>query len=183
MNEITCDMCMDLMPLVKDGVASEDSVAAVRNHIASCENCRALFSGDAPPPVDTAKSFEKFYRRLQLFSAMVMMFGIFFGLSLTAGNGIFFGLSLTAGSGIFYNTIIMPVIGALGYVIFRKRALYFVPILLFVTHFATNLLGLVRGVEHLNFYSLLMWTFLYSIFALLGVVVAWLLHFAFRKER
>ena len=171
MNEITCDLCMDLMPLVKDGVASEDSVAAVRNHIASCENCRALFSGDAPPPVDTAKSFEKFYRRLQLFSAMVMMFGIFFG------------LSLTAGSGIFYNTIIMPVIGILGYVIFRKRALYFVPILLFVTHFVTNLLGMVRGVEHLDLYSLLMWTFLYSIFALLGVIVAWLLHFAFRKER
>ena len=171
MNEITCNLCMDLMPLVKDGVASEDSVCAVKNHIASCENCRALFSGDAPPPVDTAKSFEKFYRRLQLFSAMVMMFGIFFG------------LSLTAGSGIFYNTVIMPVIGALGYVIFRKRALYFVPVLLFVTHFATNLLGLVRGVEHLDFYSLLMWTFLYSIFALLGVVVTWLLHFAFRKER
>ena len=171
MNEITCDLCMDLMPLVKDGVASEDSVAAVRNHIASCENCRMLFSDDAPPSVDTQKSFEKFYRRLQLFSAMVMMFGIFFG------------LSLTAGSGIFYNTVIMPVIGALGYVIFRKRALYFVPVLLFVTHFATNLLGLVRGVAHLDFYSLLMWTFLYSIFALLGVVVAWLLHFAFRKER
>ena len=171
MNEITCDLCMDLMPLVKDGVASEDSVSAVRNHLASCESCRALFDGDVPPPVDTARSFEKFYRRLQLFSAMVMMFGIFFG------------LSLTAGSGIFYNTVIMPIIGALGYVIFRKRALYIVPVVLFVTHFLTNLLGLMRGIEHLDFYSLLMWTFLYSIFALLGVVVAWLLHFAFRKER
>ena len=170
MNEITCDLCMDLMPLVKDGVASEDSVVAVKNHIASCENCCALFSDDVPPPEDTTKSFEKFYRRLQLLSAMVMMFGVFFG------------LSLTAGSGIFYNTIIMPVIGILGYVIFRKRALYFVPVLLFVTHLATNLLGLVRGVEHLDLYSLLMWTFLYSIFALLGVVAAWLLHFAFRKE-
>ena len=171
MNEITCDLCMDLMPLVKDGVASEDSASAVRNHLASCESCRALFDGDVPPPVDTARSFEKFYRRLQLFSAMVMMFGIFFG------------LSLTAGSGIFYNTVIMPSIGALGYAIFRKRALYIVPVVLFVTHFLTNLLGLMRGVEHLDFYSLLMWTFLYSIFALLGVVVAWLLHFAFRKER
>ena len=171
MNEITCDLCMDLMPLVKDGVASEDSVSAVRNHLASCESCRALFDGDVPPSVDTAKSFEKFYRRLQLFSTMLMMFGIFFG------------LSLTAGSGIFYNTVIMPIIGALGYVIFRKRAMYIVPVVLFVTHLLTNLLGLMRGVEHLDFYSLLMWTFLYSIFALLGVVVAWLLHFAFRKER
>ncbi|MBR2894456.1 MAG: zf-HC2 domain-containing protein [Oscillospiraceae bacterium] len=170
MNEISCDLCMDLMPLVKDGVASEDSVTAVKNHILSCENCRSLFNDDAPPPVDTDTSFEKFYRRWQLFSAMVMMFGIFFG------------LSLTASSGIFYNTLIMPVIGALGYIIFRKRALYIVPVLLFVTHVVTNLFGLVRGVEHLDLYSLLMWTFLYSIFSLLGVVVTWLLHFAFREE-
>ena len=60
---------------------------------------------------------------------------------------------------------------------------YIVPGVLFITHFVTNLFGLVRGTEHLDFYSLLMWTFLYSLFALLGVVVAWLLHFAFRKER
>lgn len=171
MNEITCDLCMDLIPLVKDGVASEDSVAAVKNHIASCQTCRKLLSGEAPPPVDTARSFEKFHRRLQLSSAMVMMFGIFFG------------LSLTAGSGVFYNTIIMPVIGVLGYVIFRKRALYIVPVLLFITHFVTNLLGLIRGMEHLDIHSLLFWTFLYSVFALLGVVAAWLLHFAFRKEQ
>ena len=171
MNEITCDLCMDLIPLVKDGVASEDSITAVRNHIASCESCSALFSDDTPPPVDTAKSFGKFYRRLQLFATMLMMFGIFFG------------LSLTAGSGIFYNTVIMPVIGVLGYIIFGTKSLCIVPGVLFITHFVTNLLGLIRGTEHLDFYSLLMWTFLYSVFALLGVVVAWLLHFAFRKER
>lgn len=29
MNKITCDMCMDLMPLVKDGIASADSREAV----------------------------------------------------------------------------------------------------------------------------------------------------------
>lgn len=171
MNEISCNLCMDLIPLVKDGVASEDSITAVKSHIASCENCRALFSDNAPPPRDTAKSFGIFYRRLQLFSVMVMMFGIFFG------------LSLTAGSGIFYNTVIMPVIGILGYIIFGKKSLYIVPGALFITHFATNFLGLVRGTEHLDFYSLLIWTFLYSVFALLGIVAAWLLHFAFRKER
>ena len=171
MNEISCDLCMDLIPLVKDGVASEDSVAAVKNHIASCEACRILLNGEAPPPVDAVRSFEKFHRRLQISTAMVLMFGIFFG------------LSLTAGSGVFYNTIIMPIIGVLGYLIFQRQALVTIPVLLFITHFVTNLLGLVRGTEHLDIYSLLFWTFLYSVFALLGVVVAWLLHFAFRKER
>ena len=171
MNEISCNLCMDLIPLVRDGVASEDSVQAVRNHIAHCEVCRELLTSFPPPPADTEKTFEKLHRRLQLSSAMLMMFGIFFG------------LSLTAGSGLFYNTLIMPIIGALGYYIFRWKAVYNVPLLLLSTHCATNLLGTIRGVEHLDLYSLLMWTFLYSIFALLGVVVAWLLHFAFRKER
>ena len=96
--------------------------------------------------------------------------------------GIFFGVSLTAGSELFYNTLIMPIIGALGYYIFRWKALYNVPILLFITQSVTNLFGIIRGTEHLNLYSLFIWTFLYSIFAILGTIVAWLLHFAFRKE-
>lgn len=170
MNEITCGLCMDLIPLVKDGVASEDSRRAVERHIASCETCSALYKGETPPAVDGAKTFEKLHRRLQLSSAMLMMFGIFFG------------LSLTAGSGLFYNTLIMPVIGALGYYIFRGKALYIVPLLMLVTHCATNLFGLLQGVEHLDLRSMLLWTFLCSVFAALGTVAAWLLHFAFRKE-
>lgn len=171
MNEITCDICMDLIPLVKDGVASEDSKRAVEEHIASCEVCCVLYDGASLPPVDPEKSFRKLHRRLQLSSAMLMMFGIFFG------------LSLTAGSGLFYNSLIMPVIGALGYFIFRGKALYIVPLLMLVTHCATNLFGMLRGVEHLDIYSVFMWTFFYSVFAILGTVAAWLLHFAFRKER
>lgn len=170
MNEISCDLCMDLIPLVKDGVASEDSRAAVERHIASCDACAALYNGETPPQVDVKKSFEKFRRSVQLSSAMLMMFGIFFG------------LSLTASSELFYNTLIMPIIGALGYYIFRWKALYSVPILLLITHFVTNLIGVVRGVEHLDVYSLVMWTFLYSIFSTLGTIVAWLLHFALKKE-
>ena len=73
MNEISCDLCMDLLPLVKDGVASEDSVKAVEAHIASCESCHALFNGEIPAQIDTTKSLEKLHRRLQLSSAMLMM--------------------------------------------------------------------------------------------------------------
>ena len=39
MNKISCDMCMDLMPLVQDGVASADSIAAVKQHIENCPAC------------------------------------------------------------------------------------------------------------------------------------------------
>lgn len=170
MNLISCDLCMDLIPLVKDGVASLDSQTAVENHVSNCPVCRALYDGAVPPVPDSTDVFRKLRRRIQLFAAFLMMLGIFFGLSLTGGQGL------------FYNILIMPVIGALGYLLFRWKSLYQVPLLLLITHFAINLLGIARGMEHLDFYSLVMWTFFYSVFAALGSLAAGLLHFAFRKE-
>lgn len=45
---ISCDVCRDLAPLVADGVASADSAALVREHLARCESCRAEFSQLCP---------------------------------------------------------------------------------------------------------------------------------------
>lgn len=168
MIEFTCEMCMDMMPLVQDGVASRDTEQAVRQHIETCPECRALFEGQRPAPADSRKMMQKIQKQSQIFSAMVLMFGILFG------------LMLTAGSGIFYNAIIMPVIGAIGYYLFRWSALYTIPTLLFVTHVITNALGL--GAEYLGLPSLLLWTGLYCIFALIGIAIAALLHFALKKE-
>ena len=168
MNEITCEVCMDLMPLVHDGVASDDSVNAVQQHIRQCPDCRALFEGQAPLPSAKGKILDKLNRKIQLASAMVLMFGVLFG------------LMLTAGSGIFHNALIMPIIGAIGYYLFRWRALYLIPGILFVTHLVINYLGM--GQEVLGFVTLVTWTGLYCIFALIGFVIAALLHFVFRKE-
>lgn len=171
MSDISCEMCMDLMPLVRDGIASGDSCRAVHRHLQNCPACRAAFEGELPPPLVEGAAMEHFRRHVQLFSAMVLMFGILFG------------LSLTAGSGLFYNILIMPLMGAVGYCIFRWRALYTVPVLLLGTHLLTNTFGLIRGTEHLDLLSLLMWTGLYCLFACVGTVIAGLMHFAFRKER
>ena len=168
MNEITCEVCMDLMPLVHDGVASDDSVNAVQQHIRQCPDCQALFEGQAPLPSDKGKILDKLNRKIQLASAMVLMFGVLFG------------LMLTAGSGIFHNALIMPIIGAIGYYLFRWRALYLIPGILFVTHLVINYLGM--GQEVLDIVTLVTWTGLYCIFALIGFVIAALLHFVFRKE-
>ena len=97
--------------------------------------------------------------------------------------GIFFGVSLTASEEMFYNSLLMPVIGALGYVIFRWRALYMVPILLFAVHSFINFFGMVRGMEVMTVMGIVMWIGIYSIFVAIGVVIAGLLHFAFRRER
>lgn len=168
MMEFTCDMCMDLMPLVHDGVASADSVAAVERHIRSCPDCRALYEGERPAPGDSSALLKKLTNQIRLFLTMVLMFGVLFGLMLTAGNGI------------FYNAIIMPLIGVVGYYLFRWRAVYEIPVLLLITHLITNYLGM--GGEFLSLPTLLMWTGLYAIFALIGVAIAALLHFALKKE-
>lgn len=168
MNEISCEICMDLMPLVQDGVASPDSIAAVQAHIQTCPLCAALFEGQCPQPNQREKLLQKLHKESRHFSSMVLMFGVFYG------------LMLTAGSGLFYNILIMPAIGAIGYYLFRWKALYQIPILLLVTHVITNALGL--GEEYLDPVTLLFWTGLYCLFALLGTAIAALLHFALKKE-
>ncbi len=168
MNEISCGLCMDLMPLVADGVAGEDSVKAVKQHMESCEACRAAFHDAAPPKADPDAAFTKVKKKMQLFWTMLLMFGVLYGLSLTSGDKL------------FYNIILMPMIGALGYGLLRKKAFWEIPVLLYITHIITNFLGL--GGEVLDFWTLIWWTFYYCLFALLGIVIAWLVHFALRKE-
>ena len=168
MNKISCDICLDLMPLVQDGIASPDSREAVLRHLEECPECRKRYEGEIPAPSDTKKLLEKLQRKARLFSAMVMMFGIFYG------------LILTAGSGVFYNVLIMPAIGAIGYYLFRWSGLYILPVLLLGTHAVTNLLGL--GGEVLDLPTLIMWTAIYCGAALTGFAIAALLHFALRKE-
>lgn len=72
MYEISCEMCMDLMPLVRDGVASGDSRASVEAHIAACEACRAAYAGEIPPEPDADKAIRKTIKRMQAVSAAVL---------------------------------------------------------------------------------------------------------------
>ena len=175
MNKITCDICKDLLPLVKDGIASEDSRLAVEEHVKECEECKKLYHGAAEDKSsinpDLEQELGKLKRKLQIFSVVLMMFGVFFGLSLTASEEM------------FYNSLIMPVIGALGYVIFRWKAAYQVPLLLLVMQLLINCFGLVRGMEIMPVMGVVMWVGIYTVFVEIGVVVAGLLHFAFKKEK
>ena len=170
MIEISCDMCMDLMPLVQDGIASGDSRTAVLAHLEKCGDCRTLFEGEIPQVPAKKNIVRELGNRLRLFGAMALMFGVLYG------------LSLTADSGLFLNAVIMPVLGMLGYGLFRWKAVWLVPGILLGAHLLTNALYLFRGEELLDLPSLLMFNLLYAIFAVVGVIVAGLLHFAFKKE-
>lgn len=169
MNDISCGICRDLIPLVKDGVAGEDSRVAVEAHVAVCEACRTVYEGPAAP-VDGQTSFAALWRKARLLAAMVMMLGIFAGMSFTGSQEL------------FYNALLMPLIGGLGFLVFRWKALYSIPLLLLACGLVTLGLDVLRGLGQLDLPSLLMWTMIYCGFALAGMIIAFLLCFALKKE-
>lgn len=168
-NEINCGICRDLIPLVKDGAASEESENAVRRHISECAACGELFDGVVPEAPKPPKALKRVKRRLNsLYIALMVL-------------GLYAGLSVTSGMDIFYNFLIMPAAGVLGYLAFRWKAAFILPIILLVMNIITNALG-VFGAERLGFLELLNWTLIYILFILAGIVVAMLFRFAFGKH-
>ena len=54
---ITCNMCMDLVGLYKDKIASEDTVKEVDLHLKSCPKCREYYkSYDSIKQINEIKS-------------------------------------------------------------------------------------------------------------------------------
>ena len=171
MNEISCDICMDLMPLVQDGVASDDSIKAVKKHLESCKDCRDFFEGFVELPSDTEKLFKKLRSKIRVFVGMLLIFGVFVG------------ISLTGSSALFMNILIMPILGVIGYYLFRWKALYITPCMLLVLHMISNLFRYILGYEYEAFLSVLSWTMIYSFFTVIGCLIAGLLYFGFGRER
>ena len=68
MTKITCDIARDLMPLVIDGIASEDSCAALHAHIADCAACADAFAAmqaTEPQPAQKDTAFVQFCRKVK----------------------------------------------------------------------------------------------------------------------
>lgn len=79
--DISCDVCCDLIPLVRDGVASADSEALVRAHIAHCESCRALMNAETcAAPAGTAPDDALVLRRLKRGLTVRMVLSVLSGL-------------------------------------------------------------------------------------------------------
>jgi hypothetical protein len=91
---------------------------------------------------------------------------------------VFLGFGWTGGENLMYNSIIMPIVGIFGYYVFRWKAVYKMPVLLLLIDLSIFLFQIVE----LSFVETLEWTLIYCIFVWVGVLIAFLLHFAFRKE-
>jgi hypothetical protein len=165
---------MDLMPLVKDDVATSDSCGAVKEHIAACEACRQVFetTGQVAAQMNEKVVVKRMKQQLTLAALMMVILGALLGVGVSDSNLI------------FYNIVIMPAIGALGYIALRQRS-YLVPLAMlpfvYIWYFVKHLLSGELSYQVLVF-SPLFWGLIYAGLCALGVIVAALLGFAFRKE-
>lgn len=94
-NVISCGMCMDLIPLVMDGVASEESKAAVKHHMETCDCCRSVFENGVPES-SGEQALAKTLNRIKVISFVVAgiltIFGMFLCEMVMQGSSFVFVL-------------------------------------------------------------------------------------------
>ena len=177
-----CSIVRDLLPLYAENMVSTQTAEYVSEHLKECRECRAeladlkessglsAIEGKAMPDADFAKPFKKIMKRMNReFHMLAYSLIIFF---------IFLGFAWTAGENLMYNSLIMPIVGVFGYYVFKWRAVYKAPMLLLLIDLAVFAFQLVE----IGLADTIGWTFIYSIFVLIGVAIAFLLHYAIKKE-
>ena len=177
-----CSIIRDLLPLYVEDMVSAETAQYVSEHLNACAECQGEFEGlkdgeclkmiekNPIERADTVKPFKKMMKRMnRQFYMLAYSLIIFF---------IFLGFGWTGGENLMYNSIIMPIVGVFGYYVFRWKAIYKMPILLLLIDLAIFLFQIVE----LGFIETLEWTLIYCIFVWVGILIAFLLHFAFRKE-
>lgn len=171
MNELSCEIIKDLIPLAQDGVASQDSINAVEAHIKRCGSCGALYSGVCISDSKINRMFVKFRKKLRICIMLIMLACICIGVSCGLTDG---------GVYILANVILMPVIGILAYVVFHWKALFYVPPLVFGVFLLIN--TLVSDVNSFGIETVALLSFICCIAAVMGILISGLLHFAFGKD-
>lgn len=88
---MTCEVIRDLLPLCADNVASQESRAAVEEHIRTCDECRALYEAMCAPVEAAATAKEPDYmdavrqQKRENRRFILRVYGIALGLALLFG--------------------------------------------------------------------------------------------------
>lgn len=177
MKDVSCKIIEDLIPLVRDGIASDQSVELVKSHIKHCKSCEEVLKGSniGEENMEVNIGDEKIIRQIKksLLSTQIIILII----------GGIIGVALTNSMGMFYNFAIMPLLGGLSIVILGRKW-YLLPL-------GVILLSYIWQIVELSISHKFVWPILYGAMylsgiygalLLLGVIIALLLRFAFRKE-
>ncbi len=185
MNElkVTSDIIRDLIPLVKDGVASTDSVQLVEAGIQLDEQLKAEFEQydelsfeskelDLPPALD-----------MKIISAMKRSFFMTQMLILIAGTAI--GIAVTNSFEMMYNFLLMPFIGALAIFSFKSKWKFIVPIAILAITFVWQLTAriIIEDSAMSAFADAIFFSIVYALLSAIGLVIGLLLKYAFGKEK
>lgn len=160
------------MPLVKDGVASENSREAVLSHAKNCAECqRALSGGEEPPKLDEKSVLKKMKKRIFLTAvAAVILLALL-------------SVGITGTEYMFYNILILPIVGLISAFALEWKSPY-VP--LGIVIFST-VYWLVRGIIGFEpipvaLSSGVLWGVIYGGIAFVGIAIGALCLFVFRKR-
>ena len=175
-----CAIVKDILPLYIEDMVSEETKLFINEHLKECEDCRneldilkseALVSTPEIISENEIKPFRKAAKKLnrQLYGFSYMLIILF----------ILLGFSYTEEEKMMYNSLIMPLVGVFGYTTFKWRVIYKLPVLLV----GVNLFAMVFDILNVDQTSAVIWTLIYMLFAFIGSLIAYLLHFAFRKEK
>ncbi|MEG0898044.1 MAG: zf-HC2 domain-containing protein [Ruthenibacterium sp.] len=81
---LPCAVCRDLIPLVRDGVASEESDQLVHQHIAACDDCKRFMAGaETRTEPDDTRVIGRMKRKISLWLVCVVTCSLMFGVALT----------------------------------------------------------------------------------------------------
>lgn len=172
---ISCDIYQDLIPLVLDNVASEDSIRLVTTHVECCKECEIIYNSAKSPNVnlqDDVKIIKSIKKKIYFSGIALLVIGTMIGVYLSNSMGM------------FYNIILMPMIGAIAYYVLGKRW-YIVSVGVFITSYIWLFVGFVIEYRKLAieiFYYPIYLTAIYTALTVVGVFVSKLLYFAFKKE-
>lgn len=175
---ISCDVFLDLIPLVRDGVASEDSNKLVYDHIKNCENCRIVLenTGIITSGMIEDKKIIKSIRKSLFLSGLVLLI-----------SGAFIGIGISNSFRVFYNFLIMPLVGGVGYLTLKNKW-YFTPISIFLLSYIWLFIqNIYDGAWSSGFNMEIFWmpvflSIIYTILTVLGTAIAFLIKFAFGKD-
>lgn len=174
---ITCGIVRDLAPLVADGVASEESRAAVLSHIAHCAECAALLNTSEQPEIPAASSTPQNDKMVMAYIRRRAVFLIAFVTLLGAAAGVM----MTATALQFQNFLIMPLVGALAYACFREKGLLACPTVFVMTALRAAVGCIVTG-DRSDFVGFLIYGVIYAVLVLAGHIISALLTYAFHKD-
>lgn len=177
MSKIGCQVCLDLIPLVKDGIASKESCDMVEAHIKSCESCRAVYEDIVKEEVhlDDQAMVKKIQKQLFLGAVGIMFLGAVLGMALSGSMNM------------FYNILIMPALGGIGYLALGKKSYMGIISLFLFSGGWIFIREVISGsLAYDTLYGILSMAAIgagaYTFLFILGLLISFLLKYAFKRE-